>query len=331
MRSEIEIAVFDGETLVQRCPCTLRDLPDGRPGVVWRGVVYPLLPGDRIDVSAVEAEAGPEQPFAVLGGEGSTWVLVRGLAGALAEAQARLGAAGIRVSRSGRWLGDPVGDVAFDWFLRCEGTLEPDRVGELLGRSSVVGDTAEARIAVLEQHLFEMKAELARLAEQLNEAARPPSVPVQPVTPVAPERNAALEAALERVRELQARLDAVPPRPAPSRPAVARLQEELAAALAALRPDVILLRDSLQVVVGEFVSRAAFYRILQELPVEGGRPKGWKALRGAERWWERHVSSGQDDSGRAYARFDPVGRRWDLLMSWKGEQARDIEWLRRKA
>jgi len=330
MQREIEIAVFDGETLIQRCPCTLRDLPDGRRGVIWRGVVYPLLPGDRIDVSAGEAQAAPEQPFAVLGGEGSTWVLIRGLADALAEAQARLGAAGIRVARSGRWLGDPVGNVAFDWFLRCEGTLEPHQVRELLGQGSVVNDTAEARLAVLEQQLLETKAELARLAEQLHKATPPPSVPAQPVTPVVPERDAALEGALEKIRELQTRLEAVPPRAAPSRPAVGRLEEELAAVLGALRPDVILLRDSLRVVVGEFFSRAGFYRILQELPVEGGRPRGWKALRGAERWWERHVPTGQDDTGRAYACFDPMVRRWNLLVSWKEEQSRDIEWLKRK-
>jgi hypothetical protein len=331
MRSEIEVAVFDGETLVQRCACTRRDLPDGRPGAVWRGVVYPLLTGDRIDVGAAEPEAGPEQPLAVLAGEGSTWVLVRGLAGTLAEAQVRLEAAGVRVSRSGRWLGDMVGDVAFDWFLRCEGALGSDLVGEILGRGSVTGDAPGARVAVLEQHLLEMKAELARLAEQLHDATQQPLVAPQPVTPAAPERDPALEAALERVRDLQARLDAIPPRPASARPTATRLQEELATALAALRPDVTLLRDSLQVAVGEFASRAAFYRMLQELPVTGGRPEGWKALRGAERWWERHVSTGQDDSGRAYARFDPIGRRWDLLLGWKGEQARDIAWLRYRA
>lgn len=331
MRSEIEIAVFDRDTLVQRCACTPRDLPDGRPGVVWRGVVYPLLPGGRIDVGAEEREPDPGQPFAVLAGDGATWVLVRGLAGALTDAQVRLEAAGVRVSRSGRWLGDTAGDVAFDWFLRCEGVLAPDQVGEVLGGTHVVGDTAEARVAVLEQTLFEMRAALARLAEQLTNAARPPAAAAQPVQPAVPERNVALEAALARVRELEARLDVVPPRPAPVRPATVRLREELAAALAALRPDVALLRDSLQVVVGEFASRGAFYRLLQELPVAGGRPEGWKALKGAERWWERHVSTGQDDSGRAYARFDTVSRRWHLLLGWKAEQARDIDWLKRKA
>lgn len=330
MRSEIEVAIFDGETLVQRCPCTPRDLPGGRPGVVWRGVVYPLLPGDRIDVGAPEGQAGAEQSFVVLPGEGSTWVLVRGLASALNEAQARLEAAGIRVSRTGRWLGDTVGDVAFDWSLRCEGVLGTDEIEEVLGRSRVDGDSAEARVAVLEQHLFEMRAALASLAEQLKDAVRAPPAPSQP-PPAVPERDFALEAALGKIRELETRLDAVPPRPAPTRPAAIRLQEELTAALTTLRPDIILLRDSIQVAVGEFASRGAFYRMLQELPASGGRPEGWKSLRGAERWWERHVSTGQDDSGRAYARFDAVVRKWEVLLGWKGEQPRDIDWLKRKA
>jgi hypothetical protein len=86
MEREIEVAIFDGEVLIQRSACTLKDLPGGRPGVVWRGVVYPLLPGDQIDVGAMEPEASPEQPFALIAGEDSTWVLVRGLASALGEA-----------------------------------------------------------------------------------------------------------------------------------------------------------------------------------------------------------------------------------------------------
>jgi hypothetical protein len=331
MRSEIEVAIFDGETLIQRCPCTPRDLPDGRPGVVWRGVVYPLLPGDRIDVGAPEDQAGAEQSFVVLPGEGSTWVLVRGLASTLNETQARLEAAGIRVSRTGRWLGDTVSDVAFDWFLRCEGVLGTDQVAEVLGASRVDGASAEARVAVLEQHLIEMRAALASLAEQLKDAVRVPPARAQPRPPAAPERDFALEAALEKIRELETRLDAVPPRAAPTRSAAIRLQEELTAALTTLRPDIILLRDSIQVAVGEFASRGAFYKMLQELPVTGGRPDGWKALRGAERWWERHVSTGQDDSGRAYARFDPAARQWEVLLGWKGEQPRDIDWLKRKA
>jgi hypothetical protein len=304
---------------------------------MWRGVLYPLLPDDRIDVGsaepaeAAEPAAQPDQSFAVIAGEGSTWVLVRGLAGVLADAQARFEAAGIQVSRSGRWLGDTAGGIAFDWFLRCEGEFGSDRVAEVLGEGRAVGDTAEARVAILEQHLLEMRAALTGLAEQLSEAARARPAASQPIPVDTRERDVALEAALERVRELEARLDAVPPRTASVRPAAVRLGDEIGLALAALRPGVTLLRDSLQVAAGEFASRGAFYRLLQELPVAGGRPEGWKALRGAERWWERHVSTGQDDSGRAYARFDPVSRGWELLIGWKGEQARDIDWLRRRA
>jgi hypothetical protein len=329
MRSEIEVAVYDGETLVQRCACTPRDLPDGRPGVIWRGVLYPLYPGDRIEVGST-GEEEKRHSFAVLPGDGATWVLIRGLAGELTEAKARLEAKGIRVSRTGRWLGDAVGDVAFDWFLRFEDSLSADEVGELLGSRPIDSYAAEVRLIVVEQQLVEMKAALARLAEQLSNATRAPAVPIRPNPSAANERDLVLETALEKIRELEAQINAVPARIIPSRPATIRLQEELAGVLKALRPDIILIRDSMQVAVGEFHSRGAFYRLLQELPSAGGRPDGWKALRGAERWWERHISTGQDDSGRAYARFDAESRKWEVLLGWKGEQQRDIEWLKRR-
>lgn len=140
----------------------------------------------------------------------------------------------------------------------------------------------------------------------------------------------ALRDALAHIAQLQALLDAVPKAPQPLPRAAVRLHEELAYALAALRPDIVPLRDTLQVVVGEYASRGGFYRCIEELAPSGGRPPGWKSLRDVDRWWERHVTTGQDDSGRAYARFDEVARRWHLLLSWKAEQKRDIEWLRRQ-
>ena len=161
----------------------------------------------------------------------------------------------------------------------------------------------------------------------LRSVARPAK---QPVLSATSGSDAALEAALARVQELQLRLDALATRQPASKPPQTRLQDELGAVLTAFRPDVVLLRDSLRVAVGEFPSRSGFYRTLRELPPEGGRPEGWKALRGADRWWERHVSTGQDDGGRAYARFDATARRWAVLLGWKVEQARDIEWVRRQ-
>ena len=97
-----------------------------------------------------------------------------------------------------------------------------------------------------------------------------------------------------------------------------------------MRPDIDLARDSLIVASGELTSRAGFYRAIAELPASGTRPDGWKMLRGADRWWERHVSTGRDDAGRAYARFDPVTRRWSFLLGWKQEQTHDIAWLNRQ-
>jgi hypothetical protein len=70
--------------------------------------------------------------------------------------------------------------------------------------------------------------------------------------------------------------------------------------------------------------------VLNDLPVTGARPNGWKMLRGAEHWWERHVVTGQNDHGRAYARFDVVRRQWSLLLSVKKEQTRDIYWLKQQ-
>jgi hypothetical protein len=91
-----------------------------------------------------------------------------------------------------------------------------------------------------------------------------------------------------------------------------------------------LLRDSLTVASVEFRDRTAFYRALRELAEGGARlPPAWKKVRGAEEWWERHVSTGEDDSGRAYARALPGGAGWDVLLSDKGSQDRDMVWLRK--
>jgi len=112
----------------------------------------------------------------------------------------------------------------------------------------------------------------------------------------------------------------------PSRAAV-RLQDEITALLATIRPDLRFLRDSLTVLAGEFADRRGAYRAVLELGFDAlGR--GWKRIHGASGWWERHVSNGQDDSGRIYAQR--ANGSWHLLISHKSEQARDIAWLARQ-
>jgi hypothetical protein len=110
------------------------------------------------------------------------------------------------------------------------------------------------------------------------------------------------------------------------------MRDEISDALEILMPNLNLLRDSLTVAVSEYASRKALYHSLAELAAGEGRlPSNWKAGQGASGWWERHVSNGQDNTGRLYAHFFAKDRRWSVLVSDKGEQARDMTWLGRHA
>jgi hypothetical protein len=94
---------------------------------------------------------------------------------------------------------------------------------------------------------------------------------------------------------------------------------------------VRLIRDSFIVIAAEFSNRRALYRALAELRTVNGRfPSSWKKLKGLDDWWERHMSDGQDDAGRVYARLTNEGRVWEVLVSHKSEQSRDISWLTRQ-
>jgi hypothetical protein len=326
----VEVTVRSEGRFIETAACSRRNLADGRPGVLWRGMPYLLLADDVIELTqpAIEPVAGPattpvvSPPVASLQTEDSTWVLVQGMAAERAATQLRLEQAGVAVQRFGRWLGDDVDGVAFDWFILCQGTLDGPTLAELLGRSTIEAD-ATARVAVLERRLLDARADLAQLASDLKARQQL----AQPLTPTASSPDL-LADALAQVQELETRLADVPP-PSPSR-GNQRLHDELAAALTVLRPDLEMLRDSLLVATATFVSRTQFYRSLQELPGSGARPNGWKSLRGADRWWERHVSTGQDDSGRVYARYDTRDRRWTVLLGVKSTQSRDIDWLARR-
>ena len=332
---------MDGDTLVQHWLCSRTTMPDGSPGVIWRGIAYPLLFGKRINVGLPPA-LEPVARHAVLPGEEVSWVLIEGLPATLETARKALERTGVVVSRTGRWLGDPVGQTAFDWFLRCEGKLDEQRVMALLGRSSSVPveNDSGARLAVLEQRITGLLADVARAESGLRrslqtsrspEAARPS--PAAAVTP--PEPDSALQNALAEIQELRASLESIgadtgrESRPELLAPQTVRMRDELAELLTALRPDIMLIRDSLVVALGELHSRSSFYRALSELPPSGSRPDGWKMLRGAERWWERHVSTGRNNQGRVYAKYDTMARQWSLLLSWKADQPQDIAWLKR--
>ena len=335
---EIEVAVMDGERLVQRWPCRTGTLSDGSPGAWWRGVLYPLIPdageGGMIDIG-VPNPRPVSSAHAVLAGEEASWVLIQGGSAALEVARSALIGQGIIVSRHGRWLGEPVDGQDFDFFLRCDGPLEPSVIASLLatpGRSTAEINPA-VQIGLLEQRLANMRVELAGLRTVLMrmESAAAVSAPKQQIPELSVQATvpyAALQEAVARADAFEARLAAGP---SPVTRVTLKLKDELAATLAALRPDVLLLRDTLLVVTGEFATRTGTVRAIAELPISGSRPEGWKMLRGAERWWERHVNTGRNDFGRAYARFDTQARCWNLLVSMKGSQTQDVEWLAKQA
>ncbi len=339
---EIEVAVMDGTTLVQRWSCRRTTLPDGVPGVLWRGIAYPLLPGDCIDVGVLPS-TDPATHHAVMPGDEASWVLVQGMPAALDAARKALERNGVIISRTGRWLGDPVGQTAFDWFLRCEGRLDEQLVKGLLAQSvpvSVESDSG-ARLAVLEQRIAGLLADVARAEDGLRrsmEMPRPSDVENLPLpAPGIPvEPDPALRNALEEIQALRAALEAigadhrVESRRELDAPQTVRTRDEVTALLAALRPDILLVRDSLLVALGELHSRSGFYKALGELPLSGSRPEGWKMLRGAERWWECHISTGRNDHGRVYARYNTSMRQWSLLLGWKVDQPQDVAWLKRQ-
>lgn len=321
----IEVLVMENAEIIQRWPCTPTTLPDGVPGVIWRGVAYPLLAGDRIDIGA--APSSPLHRHLVLSGADASWILIAGLPATLAALRHALEAAGVEVLRIGRWMGDAEGGVAYDWFIHCAGALDPAEIGAVLGQpdSPPTPDPA-LRAGVLEQRLAELHADLARLRSSLHaQQSIASSVAIE--TPAA---DPALAAALETIAALQEALQQSAPIPVAIPPAALHLRDEIVALVEGLRPDIRFLRSSLLVVIGEFQSRTAFWRAVAELNPSGARPGGWKALRGVDRWWERHVSSGRDDNGRLYARFDVTARRWDLLLGWKADQTHDIAWLQRQ-
>ncbi|MGY0794217.1 hypothetical protein ACW7BJ_33135 [Azospirillum argentinense] len=355
----ITISIYDGEQLLERRDCRAILLPDQRTAVLWRGLAYPLLEGDRVDIAgeAVIPTAVPPAPaastppvarFAVVEGVGEAYLLIQGSVLDREQAAARLAAGGIPVIRSGQYLGEPVDGLAADWFVRFEsqavapGALAA-RIGALL-EGALLSAEGPANMAALRLRLVEgelarahaaaasLKAEVVAL--RLALAQRAPADAQDEAWDRA-DRLQADFAELQRtlVEESKNRLAAealaleAPPLPRPAAPG--RLSEEVAAVFASLLPRIRLLRASLDVAAVEFSDRRFLYGALAELAAgTGGTPANWKKVKGADRWWERHISNGQDDAGRIYARLDPEDRRWEVLVSHKSEQPRDIAWLR---
>lgn len=349
------IAIFNGDQLFETRACELVLLPDGRQGAIWRGLAYPLeLPNHRIEMGSeafapsecVPSGARPaaRTNFAAIEGVDEAYILVSGTVTDCEEASNRLKASGYEVIRTGRYLGDPVEDFEADWFVRIVRPLgSNDSLSTVL--RNVLGDQVTERDShktlgeyraqlIATEHAFAkareaaLRVEIARLKlESAN--ATDTRVQIEELKlAVDVEREARQQAdlAAAEAQELlnAARLD----RPLPR---AGKIRDEIEVVLAALIPEVRLIRDSLNVAAAEFSNRRALYRGLAELRTAIGRlPPTWKKLKGLEQWWERHMSDGQDDAGRIYVRFSATDRIWDVLISHKSEQSRDITWLARQ-
>ena len=362
----IDVVIRDGTDTLETRRCRTMALPDGRVGVVWRGLVYPLLDNNEIDVSkealppAHCMPSGVAQPdyhgFASIIGADEVYLLVAGPITVREGAAARLRAAGISVIRTGRYLGEPVDGLAADWFIRFEKPITDETVDSLLARvldqervrQSVQPETAtEARLRLVldemaraRQRETMLRSELANATAALGKRTTDTNVDDRLREEIAREQYLRREAEAARVAAeaalatAEAALEVVradphlPPQPSPR----TRLPDEIAALLEAVLPNLKLLRDSLTVALVEYAGRKSLYRSLAELMAGEGRlSAAWKSVQGATGWWERHVSNGQDNTGRLYARWAADRPGWDVLISDKGDQSRAIAWLRRHA
>lgn len=336
-RQFADILVTDGGALVETRNCPRVQLPDGRLGAVFRGLAWPVLDGERIDLQATAFDPStctdPLTCCAVVEGEEEGYVLLSGSAAGCHAAAAALRGAGCIVRRSGRYLGEPLGTLDADWFIRASRPARADSLADLAEAALHATAIAPAPLpaALLQAQLLsaellgarlreaELRVELARLRASL--AADEAALRLEQET---------LRQALEQEQHLrlQAEAAATDATTKPRPPATLRMRDELGAVLAILVPHVVLLRDSLDMAVA-FAARQAVWKLLQQLGDAMGAPPGWWKVQGVEGWWESHVSTGQDDSGRVYARR-MADRRWEVLLSRKGQQSRDIAWLGRQ-
>jgi len=349
----IRISVHENGQLLETRDCRAVALPDGAVGVFWRGLIYPVSDGDRIDIAgpasrpgdgAVERSSCPiPARFTVIEGAEESYLLIQGSVLDREQAAARLAASDVKVIRSGRYLGAPVDDLVADWFIRiecggAEAQIATGRITALLdGVMAPVfadGSTEELRLRLVRSELAfarareaALRSECARLKLALAERE---SSSVDAAADVQVEmeslRLALIEEARCRIAAEALALDGAPP---PRPPPPARLKDEVAAVFESLLPRIRLLRASSDVIAVEFSDRRFLYGALAELGNgTDGMPNNWKKLKGIERWLERHIANGQDDTGRIYARLNQQDRLWDVLVSHKSEQSRDVHWLR---
>jgi hypothetical protein len=304
-------------------------------------LAFPILPGDRIDaagdawpIGETLSKPASNKAFGVIDGHSEAYILVAGEFMDAEMVAGKLRQAGIEVLRTGRYLGEAVDDLEADWFVRIG---RPSGVASLteilvpiLGIPAVRpagAATPDARTRLLTAELLAarareagLQAEIARLRSEVAGGDSEMERQIAILQDALEAEHRLRQAAEEAATAIENR-----PRPVPA----GRVADEVRDVLACLLPSIRMLRDSVEVITAEFASRRVVWRALGELATAVGTPRDWKKIRGAEDWWERHLSNGRDNSGRIYARRS-TDFAWDVLVSHKVEQLRDIAWLSRQ-
>ena len=337
-----DIVVMRNGNPLERATAELLRLPDGRPGVKWRGLVFPLHAEDQIEISDPGVPPGECMPFPdrnvtwyfLPGPTGAdSYIFVDGNASACQQAMRLLRDAGVNVLRSGPNLTSGRGD----WFIRIaeSGDDSGAVIASALGQA-VATETSENDQALRERLLLEAldaarasQAVLRAELERMRLAADAASNAEEALT----EMRASLNGMAARLVEVEAEAETLRRRiaSAPRSPAKpTKLEQELPDIVAAFLPRLDLIGGSLSFIAVVLPGRAALWRALAALDQQvRGHPEGWKALSGHPGWWERHFSTGQDNQGRIYARLKTEAGRWDVLVSHKQDQAADLKRLAR--
>lgn len=352
------ISILDGSEPLEDVACRPAILPDGRKGAIWRGLAYPLLEsGDAIDVTArgwppsqcrTNPLAAPRSSYMLLEGVEAKYVLISGSVAERDAMAADLSKSGIAVLRVGRYLPETQEGFQGDWYVKVPANTDNEKILQRFGDGSNAPSTSAEGPSELRIHLLkvELATALARGAAERAELTRLRLEYASFRQDTVAERRAlqevadaaALEAknlaeALEQLsRNSEIRSDkneALPiARQQSSNRTKAKIVDEIRDVISTLFPRAKLVRDTIDVISVEFLNRRSVYKALNELHTsQAGIPAAWKTLKGHDGWLERHVSDGQSDAGRAYARLVDPDRSWEILISHKGEQTRDMQWL----
>lgn len=352
------VAIFDNGKLIDEADCRIVFLRDGRQAAIWRGLAYPVHPGQRIEPSGeafLPGECRDPTPkvhcrWTTTNGP-DPYLIIEGSVLDAESAAAIIRQEGVLVARVGRYLGDPVQGLPGDWFVKFERPDVPnieDWLARVLGPEFAPGAGAQAtdpkdlRISLLsatisaaKRHQDELHERLVAAVERLASREGSFTDQVNVLRAELETEQAKLEAErgqrAEAEKKVADMLDAAAHQPRTAAPSATKLKDEVQTVVTSLLSRIEFIRDSLVFASSELSDRGPLYRALAELNFGQDRmPPAWKKVQGATGWWERHVSSGHDDAGRIYARLDPSTRRWQALVSHKGDQPRDIHWLARQ-